>query len=107
MRQNPNSPEPFVTLGRIHEEMNNPNAAMDAYMIAAHITPSDVTQWKYLVEMARLCFETSIVNNNRKLKNKNLISYCLSKAIAAAPKNDTSLLWERATFFRANSTNLQ
>lgn len=39
IRLAPNLPDPYHTLGLLHEAVGNAKKALDFYMIAAHITP--------------------------------------------------------------------
>ncbi len=39
VRLSPNLPDPYHTLGLLHEAVGNAKKALDFYMIAAHITP--------------------------------------------------------------------
>jgi general transcription factor 3C polypeptide 3 (transcription factor C subunit 4) len=39
IRLAPNLPDPYHTLGLLHEAVGNTKKALDFYMIAAHITP--------------------------------------------------------------------
>lgn len=48
----PNLPDPYHTLGLLHEASNNPRKALDFYMIAVHLTPRDVSLWRRLAALS-------------------------------------------------------
>lgn len=48
----PNLPDPYHTLGLLHEQKGDKKKALDLYMIAAHITPRDINLWKRLATMS-------------------------------------------------------
>jgi len=48
----PNLPDPYHTLGLLHEQKGDKKKALDLYMIAAHITPRDIALWKRLATMS-------------------------------------------------------
>ena len=42
VKECPNLADPYHTLGLLHEAQGNSRRALDLYMIAAHLTPSDI-----------------------------------------------------------------
>ena len=48
----PNLPDPYHTLGLLHEASNNPRKALDFYMIAVHLTPRDISLWRRLAALS-------------------------------------------------------
>ncbi|XP_020588869.1 general transcription factor 3C polypeptide 3 [Phalaenopsis equestris] len=82
----PNLPDPYHLLGLIYDAMNDRKKALNFHMIAAHLSPKDVSLWKKL-------FTWSIEE-----KNFGQVRYCLSKAIAADPK-DVGLRFDRAFLY--------
>lgn len=85
IRLAPNLPDPYHTLGLVHEALGDYKKASHCCMIAARLKPKDPTLWKPL-------FTWSIEH-----KNIGQANYCLSKAIAAEPSNITLRL-HRASF---------
>lgn len=84
IRLAPNLPDPYHTLGLVHNRLGEDKKASNFYMIAAHLTPKDSSLW-------RLLFTKSIEQGNIGQAN-----YCLSKAIMADPK-DVTLKLHRAS----------
>ncbi|KAK4573981.1 hypothetical protein RGQ29_031780 [Quercus rubra] len=84
IRLAPNLPDPYHTLGLVHNRLGEDKKASNFYMIAAHLTPKDSSLW-------RLLFTKSIEQGNI-----GQASYCLSKAIMADPK-DVTLKLHRAS----------
>jgi len=54
VRQCPGAPDPFHTMGIIHEQLNNFEKAMNAFYTAATLTDKDASLW---IHCGRLCFE--------------------------------------------------
>jgi general transcription factor 3C polypeptide 3 (transcription factor C subunit 4) len=52
IKLSPNLPDPYHTLGLLHEAIGNPRKALDFYMIAAHLTSSDATLWRRLAHLS-------------------------------------------------------
>lgn len=48
----PNLPDPYHTLGLLHEASNNQRKALDFYMIAVHLTPRDISLWRRLAALS-------------------------------------------------------
>eukprot|EP01105_Mastigella_eilhardi_P004712 TRINITY_DN1632_c0_g2_i8.p1 TRINITY_DN1632_c0_g2~~TRINITY_DN1632_c0_g2_i8.p1 ORF type:complete len:671 (+),score=251.82 TRINITY_DN1632_c0_g2_i8:22-2013(+) len=86
VRQAPNVPDPYQTLGMIYRESGEPKRAMDFFLIAAHIAPSNVTLWK------------DLTNQALAMKLNPQAIYCLSKALRVEP-NDLAMLWQRAMLY--------
>ncbi|XP_028557053.1 general transcription factor 3C polypeptide 3 [Dendrobium catenatum] len=82
----PNLPDSYFILGLIYDAMNDRKKALNFHMIAAHLSPKDVTLWKKLVAWSI------------EQKNFGQVRYCLSKAIAADPK-DIGLRFNRALLY--------
>ena len=49
----PNAPTPFNMLGMIYEETKEYSKALNAYMLAAYLTPKDLELWIRLVYMGK------------------------------------------------------
>ncbi|KAB1211026.1 General transcription factor 3C polypeptide 3 [Morella rubra] len=77
IRLAPNLPDPYHTLGLVHNALGDDTKASNFYMIAAHLKPKDSPLWKLLLTW-------SIEQGNI-----GQASYCLSKAITADPKDIT------------------
>ena len=69
----PNLAEPYQTLGTVCLEGGEPKRALNFLMIAAHLTPKDVHQWRRL---AGLSTQQGYLRQ---------AIYCLSKARALSP----------------------
>lgn len=52
VRLAPNLPDPYHTLGLLHEASSDWKKALDFYMIAAHLTPRDISLWRRLANMS-------------------------------------------------------
>ena len=52
IRLAPNAPEPFRTLGMIHEEMGDVKKCLQFSLIAVHLSPGDPEEWAKLAEMS-------------------------------------------------------
>lgn len=48
----PNLADPYHTLGMLHEAKSDPRKALDFYMIAAHLTPRDISLWRRLANLS-------------------------------------------------------
>ena len=82
----PNFSDPFHTLGLVHEAAGNPRKALDFFMIAAHMSPKDVGQWKRLAALStELGFFRQAI-------------YCLSRVLRSA-KKDVDARWDRAVLY--------
>ncbi|XP_076887553.1 uncharacterized protein LOC143537738 [Bidens hawaiensis] len=75
IRISPSLVEPYHTLGLIHNVMGDKKRALAFYMLAAHLTPKDVSLWKLLVTFA---LEQGNCGHAR---------YCLERAIQANPED--------------------
>ncbi|PKA57187.1 putative UDP-N-acetylglucosamine--peptide N-acetylglucosaminyltransferase SEC [Apostasia shenzhenica] len=82
----PNMPDAYYILGLIYDDMGDRKRALNFHMIAAHLSPKDVSIWKKLISWSI------------EEKNFGQIRYCLSKAITADPK-DVSLRFDRAFLY--------
>jgi tetratricopeptide (TPR) repeat protein len=51
VRFSPSSHEPYYTLGVIYQELNEIRAALNYYMIAAHLRKNDADLWDCLLEL--------------------------------------------------------
>ncbi|KAK9844168.1 hypothetical protein WJX81_006772 [Elliptochloris bilobata] len=87
IQSSPNLPDPYHTLGLLYEQVGEPRKALDFYMIAAHLTPKDVTLWHRL---ATLSTELGFVRQ---------AIYCLGKVIAR-DKEDLDARWDRAVLYQ-------
>lgn len=52
IRLAPNLADPYHVLGVLHETVGNSKKALDFFMIAAHLTPKDLSLWKRLAAMS-------------------------------------------------------
>ncbi|GAB4822338.1 hypothetical protein N2152v2_009384 [Parachlorella kessleri] len=86
IRLAPNLPDPYHTLGLLHEAVGNAKKALDFYMIAAHITPKDLGLWKRLAEMSS---EQGLVRQ---------AIYCLTQ-ILRRDKDDLDARYDRALLY--------
>lgn len=103
VRQEPGVAAPYHTLGLIYEDMKDPKKALEFYMIAAHLTPKDLLQWKRLAQMSRYapepqCAPTLVLIAFREQKNPHQALYCLGKAIRLDPEDHDSV-WDRCVLF--------
>ena len=66
----PGIPDPFVTLGAIYEELNDPKRAIEALLVAVHLTPADAELWKRVATMSQTIgnFDQSIYCYRRCIK---------------------------------------
>lgn len=82
----PNFSDPFHTLGLVHEAAGNPRKALDFFMIAAHMSPKDATQWKRLAALSTdLGFFKQAI-------------YCLTRVLRQ-DKKDVDAKWDRAVLY--------
>ena len=72
VRLAPGIPDPFVTLGAIYEELNDPKRAIEALLVAVHLTPADAELWKRVASMSQ-----TIGNLDQSI-------YCYRRSIKAA-----------------------
>lgn len=86
VRLAPNLPDPYHTLGLVHDALGNRNIAFEFYMLAANFSPRDSSLWKLL-------FTWSMEQGNA-----HQTWYCLSKAITADPQ-DISLRYHQASLY--------
>lgn len=49
IRLAPNLPDPYHTLGLVHNALGDDTKASNFYMIAAHLKPKDSPLWKLLL----------------------------------------------------------
>ena len=68
IRQWPMSPDPYHTLGMIHEEEGEAGRALECFIIAAHLTAKDEELWSRLAEMSRE------QNNHQQVSRHSLAS---------------------------------
>ncbi|EFN59685.1 hypothetical protein CHLNCDRAFT_133218 [Chlorella variabilis] len=52
IRLAPNLPDPYHTLGLLHEAVGDVKKSLDFYMIAAHLTPKDISLWRRLAQLS-------------------------------------------------------
>ncbi|KAI7842713.1 hypothetical protein COHA_003644 [Chlorella ohadii] len=52
IRMSPNLPDPYHTLGLLHEAVGDVKKSLDFYMIAVHLTPKDLSLWKRLAQLS-------------------------------------------------------
>ena len=50
--QCPNFADPYHTLGLVYEADGDVRRSLDFYMIAAHLTPKDVSLWRRLAALS-------------------------------------------------------
>lgn len=53
IRLAPGLADPFVTLGAIYEELNDPKRSLEALLVAVHLTPGDTDLWKRVAIMSQ------------------------------------------------------
>eukprot|EP01120_Amphizonella_sp_Union-15-10_P012769 TRINITY_DN5763_c0_g1_i6.p1 TRINITY_DN5763_c0_g1~~TRINITY_DN5763_c0_g1_i6.p1 ORF type:complete len:795 (-),score=154.08 TRINITY_DN5763_c0_g1_i6:183-2567(-) len=87
VKQNPNVPDPYHTLGLIHEEIKQIDKAIEFFMIAAHLTPKNAQLWTRIAEISR-----SVGDKRRAI-------YCYTKAIRLDPL-DVDALWDRTLLYQ-------
>lgn len=75
IRLAPNAPEPFRTLGMIHEEKGEVGKCLQFSLIAAHLNPGDPEEWAKLAEMSL------------ELDDPKQALICFSKALRSDPGN--------------------
>ncbi|XP_063548142.1 general transcription factor 3C polypeptide 3 [Cydia strobilella] len=73
IKQVPNAPEPYQTLAQIYE--NDPDKFMQFSLLAAHLSPSDATEWLRLAALSK---------QRNDVKQEML---CYTQAIRADPHN--------------------
>lgn len=86
VRLAPNMADPYHTLGLVYNSMGNRKKAISFYMLAAHLTPKDVSLWKRLASMSVEDGSTTQA------------VYCLRKAMKADPE-DVHVKWELGALF--------
>ncbi|KAJ4458522.1 putative transcription factor IIIC-gamma subunit [Paratrimastix pyriformis] len=85
IKKAPSIVDPYHTLGLIYEELGESTKAIEFYLIAAHIAPSDVTQWERIAQM-------SLEQNNT-----HQAVYCYQKILKVKPNDrDAALAKARA-----------
>ncbi|XP_044463688.1 general transcription factor 3C polypeptide 3 isoform X2 [Mangifera indica] len=82
----PNLPDPYQTLGLIHDTLGDKEKACHFYVFAAILSPKDSSLWKQLLVRALEKGDTGLAR------------FCLDKAIKADPK-DISLRFYMASFY--------
>eukprot|EP00002_Diphylleia_rotans_P025863 TRINITY_DN5134_c0_g1_i1.p1 TRINITY_DN5134_c0_g1~~TRINITY_DN5134_c0_g1_i1.p1 ORF type:complete len:1031 (-),score=223.18 TRINITY_DN5134_c0_g1_i1:100-3192(-) len=80
IRQCPQSSDAYHTLGLIYENLGHKKRAFDAYLIAAALTPRDLSLWKRLSSMAR---QLGLIQQ---------AVFCLSRIVRLDPTDMDSLL---------------
>jgi len=53
IKRAPTLTDPYHTLGLIYEEVGETAKAIECYLIAAHLTPSDTDLWARLADMSK------------------------------------------------------
>ncbi|PSC75147.1 general transcription factor 3C polypeptide 3 isoform X1 [Micractinium conductrix] len=86
IRLAPNLPDPYHTLGLLHEATAEVKKALDFYMIAAHLTPKDLSLWKRL---AQLSTEQGLIRQ---------AVYCYSQVLKR-DKEDVDARYDRAMLY--------
>ena len=86
----PNIAEPYHTLGLIYEELGNMDKAIEFYLIAGLLMPTDPDFWRRLTEL-------SIAHN--KL---TLAAYCLKRTILIDPKNYNARIKQCELYMKMN-----
>jgi tetratricopeptide (TPR) repeat protein len=83
----PDIPDPYKTLGLIHEQLGQKQMALHWYMLAALISPNELHLWKTLAMMS---------------KEEHLLeqaAFCFTKAANLDP-NDMNLQWEKGQMYQ-------
>ena len=57
IKECPTSPQPWLQLAMIHDELGDPTKALQVYLVAAHLTRKDSDLWKRLGSMFRYILE--------------------------------------------------
>ena len=83
VRLAPYSPDAYTTLGLLYEEVGDHKRSLDFSMIAAHLTPKDVSLWRRLADLSMRC---GYVRQT---------IYCLSQVIKR-DRDDIDAKYERA-----------
>ena len=52
IKRAPNLPDPYHTLGTMHEGAGDLRRALNFFMIAVHLTPKDVHLWRRLAKLS-------------------------------------------------------
>lgn len=87
IKKAPSSPEPYHTLGLIHEERGEYARAFSYYLLSAHLTKADVELWSKLTQLA--------ISIGRPRE----IVYCLGKFLQIGKIYDPRPYWIRARLF--------
>ncbi|KAH7427586.1 hypothetical protein KP509_10G050600 [Ceratopteris richardii] len=87
VRLAPNMPDPYHTLGLVHYSMGNRKKAINFYMLAAHLKPTDVSLWK---RIAAWSLEEGLSSGQA--------IYCLKRAMKSDPE-DILVKWELASLY--------
>ena len=90
----PNSPEPYYTMGLVHEEEGDREKASGFYLLSAMLNPSSHELWCKLADWNE--------EDPRPGKREEAV-FCLSKAISAVEDADlkVDLIWRRARLYLA------
>jgi general transcription factor 3C polypeptide 3 (transcription factor C subunit 4) len=86
----PHAEGPYHTLGLIYEERNEKAKAIEAYLLAAHMSKRDWGLWKRVAKMA-----------SESGQHQHAI-YCWSRVLLAEPDND-EIRWQRAVSREAHT----
>lgn len=87
IRQAPNLPDSYHTLGVIYEDLKQPKKALEFYMLAALLTPKEAYQWRRVSEMSQ------------KEGNLKQAIYCLTRLLRIQP-NNYQVIFERALLYQ-------
>jgi general transcription factor 3C polypeptide 3 (transcription factor C subunit 4) len=76
IRLAPGLADPFVTLGAIYEELNDPKRSLEALLVAVHLTPGDVDLWKRVAIMSQT------------VGNIDQAIYCFKRCVKAVTQDE-------------------
>lgn len=82
----PHAQQPWMTLGMIHEELGNSQKALQSYLVAAHMSPKDIDQWRRLGSMSL------------RFGHDSQALYCYSRALIIC-STDLEVLHARSELF--------
>lgn len=94
IKECPDAPDPFLTLGLIYENRNQPEVAIEYLMIAAHLIERDPAVWK------------RCANIWRDLHDDHRAIFCYGRAIkfydskAGGPAHDFDSMWQRIQLYK-------
>ncbi|KAG9289720.1 hypothetical protein G9A89_014455 [Geosiphon pyriformis] len=80
------------TLGMIQEELGNHEKAIQLHLVAAHLTPKDIAEWKRLGLLSK------------KHNSIHQAIYCFSQALRLDP-TDVDTIWDRSILFAQADDN--